>query len=158
MEAWKMLIRSISSTVAWATDQATARSLMRPARTSRRSGVSTFESARPLIRRFLSRITAAAYPGPASGPRPASSTQHTVTLSISFFPYSPLLQYSKDRFGGLLRRILPQKPGEFAEAGELPLARGLIAPEWALRCRERRGRRVVLQELGHQPLAGEDVG
>jgi hypothetical protein len=85
IEAWKMLMRSISSTVACATAQAIARSLMRPASTSRRSGASTLESARPLMRRFLSRITAAAYTGPASGPRPASSTPHTRTLSIFLF-------------------------------------------------------------------------
>jgi hypothetical protein len=59
-EARRMLMRSISSTVAYATAQAMARSLMRPASTSRRSAVSTLESARPLMRFAGSRITAAA--------------------------------------------------------------------------------------------------
>jgi len=59
-EARRMLMRSISSTVAQATAQAIARSLMRPASTSRRSAVSTLESAKPLTRFAGSRITAAA--------------------------------------------------------------------------------------------------
>jgi hypothetical protein len=88
IEAWKMLIRSISSTLAEAMDQAMARSLMRAASTSRRSAVRTLESASPLMRRFLSRITAAAYTGPASGPRPASSTPQTSTLSMSFVQHA----------------------------------------------------------------------
>src|SRR5665811_2365885 len=44
---------------------------------SRRRGVSTLESAKPLIGCKSSRITAAASTGPASGPRPASSTPAT---------------------------------------------------------------------------------
>jgi hypothetical protein len=59
-EARRILMRSISSTVAYATAQAMARSLMRSASTSRRSAVSTFESARPFTRFAGSRITAAA--------------------------------------------------------------------------------------------------
>src|SRR6185503_13623866 len=136
-----MLMRSISSTLACATAQAMARSRMRPARRSRRSGVSTFESASPLMRRFLSRITAAAYTGPASGPRPASSTPHTTTLSISFF------QNPHHRIGGLVGRILPQQVVELVEPRHLPLARRLVAPQLDQRGRERRGGRVVLQEL-----------
>src|SRR4051812_31584248 len=76
---------------------------------------------------------------------------------MSLFPYSLLLQYAEYRFGGLLGRILPQKLMEIAETRDLALARGLVAPEREQRCRERRGGRVVLQELRHQPLAGEDV-
>ena len=52
--------RAIAWAVAYATAQAMARSLMRSASTSRRSAVSTFESARPLTRFAGSRITAAA--------------------------------------------------------------------------------------------------
>ena len=55
-----MLMASISSTLAEATAQAMARSLMRPASSSRRSAVRILESARPLMRRAGSRITAAA--------------------------------------------------------------------------------------------------
>jgi len=57
-----------------ATAQAIARLRIEPASTSRRSGVSSFESRSPRTGRSGSRITAAATTGPASGPRPASST------------------------------------------------------------------------------------
>ena len=69
-----MLSSSISSTLAHATDHASARSLIRGARASRFFAVNFFESASPSIGRSGSRITAAAQTGPASGPRPASST------------------------------------------------------------------------------------
>src|SRR5205814_2936213 len=144
IEAWKMFSRSISSTVEKATAQAVARSLMRAASTSRRSGVSIFESARPLMRRAGSRMTAAAYTGPASGPRPASSMPQISTL----------FEDAEDGIGGLLRGVLPQKLMEFAEALDLPALRGRVAQQ-----REQRARQVgrcclVLQELGHQALAG----
>ena len=73
--ARRMLSRSISSTLASATLQQTApwRRISRSSR-SRSSGCSSFESFRPRIGPFSSRITAAATTGPASGPRPASST------------------------------------------------------------------------------------
>src|ERR1700681_2490220 len=47
---------------------------MRASSTSRRAAVRIFESASPRMRRAGSRITAATTTGPASGPRPASST------------------------------------------------------------------------------------
>src|SRR6266542_3424438 len=47
------------------------------ASSSRRSGVSSLESARPSIGQSAGRITAAATSGPASAPRPASSTPAT---------------------------------------------------------------------------------
>src|SRR4051812_37942670 len=69
-----MLMRSMSSTPIVTILNAMARSRIRAASTSRRSGVSTLESASPLMRRAGSRITAATTTGPANGPRPASST------------------------------------------------------------------------------------
>ena len=72
--ACRMLMASISSTVASAIAQASAFSRISMASRSRRAAESFFESARPTIGRAGSRITAAATTGPASGPRPASST------------------------------------------------------------------------------------
>src|ERR1700741_3461487 len=143
-----MLKRSISSTVANATAQAVARSLMRAASTSRRSAVRIFESARPLMRRAGSRITAAAYTGPARGPRPASSTPQTKAL----------LEDAEDRIGGFFRGVLPQELLELAEALDLPaLGRG-VAQQREQRPGQVGRRRLVLQELRHQALAGEDIG
>src|SRR4051812_2913034 len=147
IEAWKMFSRSISSTVENATDQASARSLSRAASTWRRSGVSSLESARPLMRRAGSRITAAAYTGPASGPRPASSMPQT----------SVLFKDAEDGIGGLLRVVLAQQLVEFAEALDLPALRCRVAQQREERTGEVCGRRLVLQELGHQALAREDV-
>src|SRR5258708_6380846 len=64
-----------ASTVA--TAQATARSRMRSARTSRRSAWSCLLSLRPRTGRSGERITAAANTGPNSAPRPTSSTPAT---------------------------------------------------------------------------------
>src|SRR5277367_2955555 len=50
---------------------------MRSASLSRRSGGRSFESRRPRMRWFGSRITAAATTGPKSDPRPTSSTPAT---------------------------------------------------------------------------------
>src|SRR5579884_769307 len=72
--ARKMLCRSMSSTLTSTTLNASARSRMRAASAARRAGPSTFESASPRMRRAGSSITAATTTGPASGPRPASST------------------------------------------------------------------------------------
>src|SRR4029079_7706742 len=155
-EARKMLMASISSTLANATAQATARSRMRPASSSRRSAVSTFESARPFPRRAGSRITAAAYTGPASGPLPASSTPQTTSLSALAIPL--LVHYLEHRVRGLLRRILSQHGMEVAEARDLPLARLAVAQEREQRIGQRLRRGLVLQQLRHQLLAGEDIG
>src|ERR1700704_4434239 len=114
-----MLIRSISSTVAKATDQATARSLIRAASTCLLSGASTLESARPFTRRAGSRITAAAYTGPASGPRPASAAPQISDLS----------EDTQHRVGGLLGRVLAQQVVKFAEALDLAALAGGVAQQ-----------------------------
>ena len=72
--ACRMLKRSISTTEA-APIPIRARARNRPASRSRSWAHNTLESARPLSGR--SRITAAATTGPASGPRPTSSTPAT---------------------------------------------------------------------------------
>src|SRR6266581_929001 len=142
-----MLSRSISSTLAKATAQAVARSLILSARISRRSGGSTLESASPRTCRSGSRITAAAYTGPASGPRPASSTPQTTTLGI--FPVENI----QDRVGGFLGGVAPQQLVELGEALALAALRARIAQQREQGGGER-GRRGV---LGHQLLAGEYV-
>jgi len=76
MVAWRMLISSISSTLAMPTPiSAQAVSLARSA--SRRAASSFLESLRPSGQFEMSIMTAAATTGPASGPRPASSTPQT---------------------------------------------------------------------------------
>ena len=83
-----MLIRSISRALAaptaiWAAPRATQWPSARQ-QTSRSAADSSFESSsssrRDLGKRRGSRITAAATTGPASGPRPASSTPQTIPL------------------------------------------------------------------------------
>src|SRR5919205_3944190 len=128
-------MRSISSTLAYAMDQAMARSLMRPASTSRRSGVRSLESARPFTRRAGSRITAAAYTGPASGPRPASSTPQI---------RSRLFDKREDRIGGFLGGILPKYLVKLAKALDLAALRGGVAKKAQECAGEGRGGRLVL--------------
>src|SRR5215472_4105222 len=72
-----------------ATAHATACSRMRSARTSRRSGNSSFESRNPRMRYAGSRITAAATTHPNSDPRPTSSTPATRRApdAHAFFSY-----------------------------------------------------------------------
>ncbi len=81
-----MLSPSISSTAAMPTLQASALSWINWASVSRRASGSILESASPSIGRLASRITAAATTGPASGPRPASSTPATTKGSATLFP------------------------------------------------------------------------
>ena len=69
-----MFSSSISSTVAKATLYCSASRQMTSNSASRRFSVSFFESSRPGITRSRGSVTAAAHTGPASGPRPASST------------------------------------------------------------------------------------
>src|SRR3970282_2576005 len=98
-----MLRESTSVTDALATDHASDRALISAASVSRRCDVNVFESAMPSMRASLPRITAAAYTGPASGPRPASSTPQMSRSGI--LP----LQNGKHRVGGLLGGGLPQQ-------------------------------------------------
>src|SRR5512143_1121804 len=72
-----MFSRSMSSTPIAITLKASARERILASSFSRRAAVRIFESASPLMRRRGSRITAATTTGPASGPRPASSTPAT---------------------------------------------------------------------------------
>jgi len=76
--ARRMLRRSISSTPAWPVDQTTPGCVARIAKNfSRRAAGIFFESFRPSSLKSPGRMTAAATTGPASGPRPASSTPAT---------------------------------------------------------------------------------
>jgi hypothetical protein len=75
--AWRILFMSISSTLASPTPTAMALNMMWEKSSSRRSAGSCLESLRPLGIFARLRMTAAATTGPASGPRPASSTPAT---------------------------------------------------------------------------------
>ena len=81
--ARRMFSWSISATEALAIDQPAARSRISSASVSRRAADSFFESRRPSIGRSTSRTTAAAYTGPASGPRPASSTPQMIMDALT---------------------------------------------------------------------------
>nr|WP_268969025.1 hypothetical protein [Tepidiphilus baoligensis] len=72
--ARRMFHSSISEADASATAQASALARISAASRSRRLGLSFFESFKPDSEAPGGRITAAATTGPASGPRPASST------------------------------------------------------------------------------------
>ena len=72
--ACRMLIASISQGSDQPIPNAMQRSRILPESSSRTSAHSALESAMPRMGRRRSRITAAATTGPASGPRPASST------------------------------------------------------------------------------------
>ena len=72
-----VLIASISAASAQAIDQANDLSRISLAMCVRRDSLSAFESANPVIGIDASKITAAATTGPASGPRPTSSTPAT---------------------------------------------------------------------------------
>src|SRR6266571_6113513 len=77
--AWSMFTRSIVSASTKPTPMATARERMTTYSDSRSSGVNRFESSTPAIRVPGPSTTAAATTGPASGPRPASSSPATDT-------------------------------------------------------------------------------
>ena len=72
--ACRILSRSISSHSTNSIRHASARSTISGYSASRRASLSFLESFRPSIGRCGSRMTAATDTGPASGPRPASST------------------------------------------------------------------------------------
>ena len=88
-----------------------------PWRGSRRTGaracaaLSAFESARPLIGCRSSRITAAATTGPASGPRPASSTPATRPGASKLRPSCSARKNLRDRIGGGARGVAAQLAG-----------------------------------------------
>ena len=96
--ACKIFRRSISSTVACATQNASALALIWSYKKFRCLALSFFESAKPGLGSKSSKITAAAKTGPASGPLPASSTPAT-KVGASQFKGDCLT--SKDFFNGM---------------------------------------------------------
>src|SRR5688572_21227440 len=88
-----MLSRSISRTDAAPSDQASAFSRIFLARRTRSSAVRTFESSTPRIARASGgMMTAHATTGPASGPRPTSSTPASIGPDASRNSRSIVLQ------------------------------------------------------------------
>ena len=74
IRAFRISISSISAASTRWMLYDTARAVMMSNRASRFFSVSFLESFRPEMSSSRGRMTAAAYTGPASGPRPASST------------------------------------------------------------------------------------
>src|SRR5580700_1452189 len=98
-EACRILMRSISNASAAATAHAPARSRIRLANISRRSGSSSLLSANPRMGRSGERTTAAANTGPNNAPRPTSSTPAMCSkpwdrASRSYFPWHFITQES----------------------------------------------------------------
>ena len=81
--ACRMLRLSISSTLAHAIEQHRALAWISSKSCSRRVALSFLESASPLMGCRSSKMTAAANTGPASGPRPASSTPASKQAGVS---------------------------------------------------------------------------
>src|SRR5260221_9918226 len=161
--ARRMLMRSISSTLAEAIAQASAHSLMRTASSSRTPPSSCFESASPWTGRAGSRTTAAAKTAPRSGPGPASSTPHSKTavgsgVAVRGMVGSGFRKEGLERLDEALIMTFRERLVKGREARAKPLARGLVVEPVAHRLREVGGRGVVLEELGHDELAREDVG
>src|SRR5262249_29163609 len=136
--ALRMFRLSISSTEACAIANAIARSLIFTESSSLISAVKSFESFNPRIFRSGFRMTAAAYTGPASGPRPASPPPHPLSASA--------IHHSQNCVGRLLRRALLQHRVDLAELLRLPLARRGVVQEREERLGQRAGRRLLLHE------------
>src|SRR5579863_326181 len=117
-----MLIQSMVAASTAATDHATARSRMRAASTSRRSGSSCLLSFRPRTGRSGERITAAATTGPNKAPRPTSSTPATATKPRARNSRSSVPSQRNPANGGAAR--IGTTPGNlfaFAQTGSLAL-------------------------------------
>ncbi len=122
---------------------------------------SSFESRRPAIGRAGSRITAAATTGPASGPRPASSTPATSSIAAvgaSACNRPPRATRSstasRGEPAGVDARATSAKPANSASSRRRVTVSSYRLPRGL---REVVDRRVVLQQLGHDEAAGEHV-
>ena len=142
--------------------------LARPAPRAR-GAVSAFESARPAIGRDGSRITAAATTGPASGPRPASSTPATRPgRRQSRTPWPARARVSSDRpsrgeqledgLRGPLAGVAAQAARWMALEAPAQTRPGRRASSCASTARpEPLGPHLLLEELRHQRPAGQQV-
>src|SRR5574341_2659921 len=103
-------------------------------------------------------MTAAATTGPASGPRPASSTPANRPGASKCSAICSGLDALRDRIGGKARSVALEQMVQFDEAGlRLRRARRIIQPAQRLACqRLRRG--GLLDQLRHDELARQDVG
>ena len=103
--AFRILISSISSTLANAMPKLTASEQIKSKSLSLFCSLSFFESLRPSISRPRGSMTAAAHTGPASGPRPASSTPHRISTPLSYISFSSVQS-----------SVIPASPGLFCQA------------------------------------------
>src|SRR5678816_775563 len=155
--ARRMLMVSISSTLATATDQASARSRISSARRSRAASVRTLESASPSMGLAGSRTTAAAKTLPASGPRPASSTPHSSAGTGGKFFGTGIVgvvavQVRRERLGDALIMTFRERFVKAREARPPPLARHLVVQPVAQRLGEVARRRLFLEQLRDDEL------
>src|SRR2546427_1125003 len=116
-EATRMLSRSISCDEAAPTPNARARARIRTARARRTTGGRILLSRRPrTARQSVGKTTAAATTGPASGPRPASSTP---TRSVSS-AQAARSRWSEGRRGiGSALALLPDARGLAAQRAQI---------------------------------------
>src|SRR6185312_3448118 len=145
-----------SPALALATAQASALARIAAASSSRAASESTLESARPAMGRAGSSTTAAANTAPASGPRPASSTPHSSAApglgGDAVFTTRKIRHQRLDDTRVVARGELAV---QHREARPQALARGPVVEPVAERLGEVGRRGVVLQQLGHDELAGE---
>ena len=115
---------------------------------------SCFESSRPWIRRAGSRITAAAKTGPASGPRPASSTPQARRGSSTGAPAA-----SSGSSASAARSAASQRSSACRRSNRCSIRRrtGSSASRFEHRLGQVLRRRIVLEELRHHRLAAQDV-
>ncbi len=119
---------SISSASAQATEWHNARSRISSARRSRSSGSSTLESASPRMGRAGLRITAAATTGPASGPRPASSTPATRSRTRSFM--ATIFMTLVMKIGAHRRALSRRRAARRSRSRRAPRRRAAVSRGW----------------------------
>src|SRR6478609_1840776 len=120
--------------------------------------MTSIESARPAIGWMSSRITAAATTGPASGPRPASSTPAIRPTPSQLKPSCSGTDDLGDRIAGLLRGIAAQRQMLLFEDGlRLRIADRIVQPGQTFAC-QRLGRALILDQLRHDEVARQHIG
>mmetsp|Transcript_5757 Transcript_5757/g.14034 ORF Transcript_5757/g.14034 Transcript_5757/m.14034 type:complete len:458 (-) Transcript_5757:1291-2664(-) len=105
-----------------------------------------------------SRMTAAANTGPASGPRPASSTPAMRPAGVQSRATCSGIEQLGDRIGGPLGGVLAQLQVLLVKARLQGLAAWRIGQQGLGLAGQGRRRAGVLDQFRHQELTGQDVG
>ena len=153
-----MLSVSISCTDADPIAQHRARAQIWSNSRSRCKALSFLESASPVIGLRGSRITAAATTGPASGPRPASSTPAIRPGRVPAQLPCSGLQYFFDRIGRRWEVSRCSCRCRAAKRSCSAATRSGSSSQAPQRCGQRLGCRLLLQQLGHDEIPAQDVG